>query len=154
MLRGVMKSGLNGAAVLAIPPGYRPPVDRSFTVTASGGVASVTASAVGTIIASSQTGTVTVWFFLDEIQWDTETVTEWATGAPGNTILNGTAVPTTEGRDGDFYLRTTTNVLYGPKAAGALARRGSHPSWPAGCARHSGHSGKYRPHGRSRCFRS
>lgn len=44
-------------------------------------------------------------------------------GADGNTILYGTAAPTTEGVDGDFYIRTTTNYIYGPKAAG---------SWPAG----------------------
>lgn len=44
-------------------------------------------------------------------------------GADGNTVLYGTAAPTTEGVDGDFYIRTTTNYIYGPKASGA---------WPAG----------------------
>ncbi len=44
-------------------------------------------------------------------------------GAAGKTILYGTAAPTTEGVDGDFYIRTTTNFIYGPKASGA---------WPAG----------------------
>ena len=44
-------------------------------------------------------------------------------GADGRTILYGTAAPTTEGADGDFYIRTTTNVIYGPKASG---------TWPAG----------------------
>lgn len=38
-----------------------------------------------------------------------------ATGADGNTILNGTAVPTAEGVDGDFYLKTNSSDLYGPK---------------------------------------
>lgn len=37
-------------------------------------------------------------------------------------LLYGTAAPTTEGVDGDFYIRTTTNFLYGPKAT----------TWPAG----------------------
>ena len=46
-----------------------------------------------------------------------------AAGADGNTILNGTAAPTTEGVNGDFYIRTSTNYIYGPKAAGV---------WPAG----------------------
>lgn len=46
-----------------------------------------------------------------------------ATGATGNTVLSGTAAPTTEGVDDNFYIRTTTNFLYGPKAAGV---------WPAG----------------------
>lgn len=44
-------------------------------------------------------------------------------GADGNTVLYGTAAPTTEGVDGNFYIRTTTNFLYGPKAGGV---------WPAG----------------------
>ncbi len=46
-----------------------------------------------------------------------------ATGAAGNTVLYGTAAPTTEGVDGNFYIRTTTNYIYGPKASG---------TWPAG----------------------
>jgi len=46
-------------------------------------------------------------------------------GADGNTILYGTVAPTTEGVNGDFYIRTTTNFIYGPKAAGA---------WPAGAS--------------------
>jgi len=44
-----------------------------------------------------------------------------ATGYPG--VIYGTAVPTTEGVDGEFYIRTTTNYIYGPKAGGV---------WPAG----------------------
>ena len=46
-----------------------------------------------------------------------------ADGQDGRTILYGTSAPTTEGEDGDFYIRTTTNFLYGPKAGGM---------WPAG----------------------
>lgn len=46
-----------------------------------------------------------------------------ADGQDGKTILYGTAAPTTEGVDGDFYIRTSTNFIYGPKAGG---------SWPAG----------------------
>lgn len=42
-------------------------------------------------------------------------------GAPGNavnTLLYGPAAPTTEGNDGDFYVRTATNQFYGPKGGG------------------------------------
>jgi len=39
-------------------------------------------------------------------------------GADGKTVLNGTAVPTTEGTLGDFYLKTDTSDLYGPKTGG------------------------------------
>ncbi|MGC8481736.1 MAG: hypothetical protein ACP5PJ_09320 [Acidimicrobiales bacterium] len=39
-------------------------------------------------------------------------------GANGNTILNGTGEPpTTLGQVGDFYLDTSTEVIYGPKTA-------------------------------------
>lgn len=41
----------------------------------------------------------------------------------GNTILNGTSNPTTEGVDGDFFLNTTSSTLFGPKASG---------TWPSG----------------------
>lgn len=44
-------------------------------------------------------------------------------GADGNTIIYGTAAPTTEGKNGDLYFRTDTNFIYGPKAAGV---------WPSG----------------------
>jgi len=59
--------------------------------------------------------------------WDNATST-WipgtiANGADGKTILNGAVAPTTEGIDGDFYIDTATDTIYGPKAAG---------TWPAG----------------------
>jgi hypothetical protein len=44
-------------------------------------------------------------------------------GLPGNTVLYGAGDPTTPlGRDGDFYINTTTNFIFGPKAG----------IWPAG----------------------
>ncbi|HEU5007147.1 MAG TPA: hypothetical protein VFT67_09255 [Jatrophihabitantaceae bacterium] len=46
-----------------------------------------------------------------------------APGRDGNTIRNGVGAPDNAlGNDGDFYLDTSTETLYGPKAAGA---------WPA-----------------------
>lgn len=45
-----------------------------------------------------------------------------ADGADGKTILNGSGAPSTEGSDGDFWIDTTNDRLYGPKASG---------SWPA-----------------------
>jgi hypothetical protein len=45
-------------------------------------------------------------------------------GASGNTVLNGVVVPSgATGVDGDFYINTATNTIYGPKASGA---------WPNG----------------------
>lgn len=46
-----------------------------------------------------------------------------ADGEDGNTILYGAVDPTTEGIDGNFYINTTTTVLFGPKAGGV---------WPTG----------------------
>jgi len=45
-------------------------------------------------------------------------------GSNGTAVLNGTTPPTTViGVNGDFYINTATNILYGPKAGG---------TWPAG----------------------
>src|SRR5690606_3798904 len=40
-----------------------------------------------------------------------------AKGADGSQFLSGTAAPTTQGKVGDFYFRTTTATLYGPKTS-------------------------------------
>jgi hypothetical protein len=43
-----------------------------------------------------------------------------ATGADGNTVLSGTTAPDPGiGVDGDFYIDTTADAIYGPKTAGA-----------------------------------
>ena len=45
-------------------------------------------------------------------------------GTNGNGVLNGSLAPSNlQGNDGDFYINTSTNTIYGPKANG---------SWPAG----------------------
>lgn len=36
-------------------------------------------------------------------------------GTDGSTVINGIVDPTTEGEDGDFYINTLTNTLFGPK---------------------------------------
>ena len=42
------------------------------------------------------------------------------TGSNGNTVLNGSGAPNNSlGTDGDFYIDTSTNLIYGPKAGGA-----------------------------------
>ena len=46
-----------------------------------------------------------------------------STGADGNSVLNGTTNPTTQGVNGDFYINTSTNTLFGPK---------SNSTWPSG----------------------
>ncbi len=48
--------------------------------------------------------------------------TAGAKGTPGTSILSGKTAPTTQGTTGDFYLDTSSEVLYGPKATG---------KWPA-----------------------
>lgn len=52
--------------------------------------------------------------------WQSATSFTGPAGADGKTILNGTSNPGSGiGNDGDFYLNTSTNLLFGPKAAGA-----------------------------------
>jgi hypothetical protein len=46
-----------------------------------------------------------------------------ADGQDGNAVLYGSVDPTTEGNDGNFYINTSTNTIFGPKASG---------SWPTG----------------------
>ena len=47
--------------------------------------------------------------------------TNGTNGIDGLTVLNGVVDPTTEGVDGDFYINTVTNFIWGPKAAGSWA---------------------------------
>jgi hypothetical protein len=53
-------------------------------------------------------------------------------GADGNTVLNGSVDPTSEGEDGDFYINTTTNEIFGPKAGGTWPSSGTSLVGPAG----------------------
>ena len=47
-------------------------------------------------------------------------------GTDGNTILNGTSAPgPTVGNNGDFYIDTATDTLYGPKAGGTWPTPGT-----------------------------
>ncbi len=46
--------------------------------------------------------------------------TNGTNGLDGKTVLNGTQSPTAStGNNGDFYINTTTNTLFGPKTSGA-----------------------------------
>jgi hypothetical protein len=67
----------------------------------------------------------------------------------GNTILNGTVDPTTEGDDGDFYINTATNEIFGPKTAGNWGTGTSlvGPQGPAGADGQDGAQGPQGPQG-------
>jgi hypothetical protein len=54
-----------------------------------------------------------------------------STGTAGKTVLNGTTAPT-GGTDGDFFYRTDTHVLYGPKASGTWPGSGTSLVGPTG----------------------
>lgn len=59
--------------------------------------------------------------------------TNGTNGINGNTVLNGTIVPTAAiGVNGDFYINTSTNTLFGPKAAGVWPATGTSLVGPAG----------------------
>lgn len=46
-------------------------------------------------------------------------------GPRGNSLLNGSGAPTTQGVNGDFYYDTTGLVIYGPKAGGVWPGTGT-----------------------------
>src|SRR6185437_9605298 len=65
-----------------------------------------------------------------------------ATGLAGNTVLNGSGAPDNGvGVDGDFYVDTATNQLYGPKAGGAWPGSGISIVGPAGATGATGPAG-------------
>lgn len=72
-----------------------------------------------------------------------------AAGADGKTVLNGSSNPTAGvGTNGDFYINTTTNTLFGPKAAGAWGA-GTSLVGPAGATGGTGATGPAGPQGPS-----
>lgn len=63
-------------------------------------------------------------------------------GADGSTVLNGTGAPAgTLGHDGDFYLDTAADILYGPKASGTWPMPGTSLVGPAGRTGSTGPAG-------------
>lgn len=71
-----------------------------------------------------------------------------ATGANGNTVLNGTGGPASSlGNNGDFYLDTAADVLYGPKAGGTWPTPGTSLVGSAGAAGSTGPAGPVGPAG-------
>jgi hypothetical protein len=63
-------------------------------------------------------------------------------GSNGKTVLNGSGAPAGSlGRNGDFYLDTTSEVLYGPKTAGAWPATGVSLVGPRGATGATGPAG-------------
>jgi hypothetical protein len=63
-------------------------------------------------------------------------------GSSANTILNGSTVPASGiGNDGDFYLDTTSETLFGPKAGGSWPAAGTSLVGPQGAAGSQGATG-------------
>ena len=62
-------------------------------------------------------------------------------GADGQTILSGTIDPTTEGSDGDFYINTTSDTIWGPKAGGSWAGTSENIVGPTGPSGSDGSDG-------------
>jgi hypothetical protein len=69
-------------------------------------------------------------------------------GTNGNTVLNGTVIPTSGvGVNGDFYINTTTKTIFGPKAAGLWPITGTLLVGPAGPTGATGATGATGPSG-------
>lgn len=77
-----------------------------------------------------QTNSSPGFYFYNNGQWqrlvNNSELTSGGNGASGNTILNGNIVPTSAiGSNGDFYLNTSNNTLYGPKGSGNWPSNGT-----------------------------
>jgi hypothetical protein len=71
-------------------------------------------------------------------------------GSDGNTVRNGTgAPPAMVGVDGDFYIDTGANTIYGPKANGAWPAAGVSLVGPAGPTGPQGPQGQQGPIGQT-----
>lgn len=92
-------NGTNGTNGATGPQGPTGATGAASTVTGPTGATGATGPAGATGAASTVTG---------------------PTGADGKTIRHGSGAPLSGlGVDGDFYLDTATNILYGPKTSGA-----------------------------------
>ena len=68
--------------------------------------------------------------------------TNGTNGLDGKSVLNGTSNPSpADGANGDFFINTTTNTIYGPKASGAWPSTGTNLVGPAGPAGINGING-------------
>ena len=71
-----------------------------------------------------------------------------AAGANGNTVLNGTGAPgSSVGNNGDFYIDTAADVLYGPKAGGTWPTPGVNLAGTPGATGAAGPAGPAGPAG-------
>jgi|LakMenE18May11ns_1017448.scaffolds.fasta_scaffold9940481_3 hypothetical protein len=71
-------------------------------------------------------------------------------GADGKTVLNGTSNPTSMiGNNGDFYINTISNIIFGPKASGQWPAIGVSLVGPQGLTGPTGASGPQGPQGPS-----
>ncbi|RAJ33499.1 beta strand repeat-containing protein [Pedobacter cryoconitis] len=77
-----------------------------------------------------QTNSSSGFYFYNNGQWqrlvNNSELTSGGNGASGNSILNGNVVPSSAiGSNGDFYLNTSNNTLYGPKGSGNWPSNGT-----------------------------
>jgi hypothetical protein len=71
-------------------------------------------------------------------------------GADGKTVLNGSSNPTSLiGNNGDFYINTISNIIFGPKASGQWPAIGVSLVGPQGLTGPTGASGPQGPQGPS-----
>jgi hypothetical protein len=83
LLTGIVK-GANSTVIFTLPAGYRPVrLNQIIDANASGGNAQVVVSSNGDVTATTLTGNVATYVSLDNIIFDTETVTAMPTGPTG-----------------------------------------------------------------------
>ena len=89
-LRGTMRGGAANTAAFTLPAGYRPPVARARNVVADSnnggavsGVTGLNVSPDGSVLANAINNSDLLYVSLDEIEFDTGTVTAMPTGPQG-----------------------------------------------------------------------
>jgi len=108
-------------------------------------VGTVTTGAAGSSAIVTNTGTSGAAVFAFTIPAGADGA-DGADGVDGQTVLNGAVDPTTEGVNGDFYINTVSDQIFGPKAAGAWGT-GTSLVGPAGADGTDGADGQGVPTG-------
>jgi hypothetical protein len=139
-LRGQMRLGTIAVTAWTLPPGYRPPIARVRNVImdtsgggAAAGVGQVNVGTDGTIIPYTIGNNDGMTVSLDQVDFDTASVTEWAVGPKGDKGDPGASVFTSTqrmvGAYGGYAALPVGDVTNGAGQVMALSITPSVPMW-------------------------
>lgn len=112
-LVGVIKSGSNGSTVFTLPPGYRPPLTAAFVINANTAPAIVNIASDGSVQPTNVgSSIVTAWLYLDGIEFDTETVSAYASGFMGPPLVTALPANPVDGQECRYLADATNGVVW------------------------------------------